>query len=158
MYFYDFYQVEDFLNATGKSEGEVLRVSAVGGYGMQQSAVGGYGMQQSPQVYPERDIDRGTPQRSKSPKPSRSERGKQRIRLDRQEYYEPSSPKKGSSNRRAQSPSYRVQSPTRVSFEGVTHYFIHYFNHDLFVDPFFPCVYPTIQLSGSISSLYYSRF
>lgn len=75
-----------------------------------------HGGRHSPQMYPERDVNQGMPQRSKSPKPSRSQRGKS---PSQQEYYEPMSPKKGSTHRRAQSPSYRAQSPTRVSFEGV---------------------------------------
>ncbi|KAL4237536.1 hypothetical protein ACF0H5_002250 [Mactra antiquata] len=93
-------QVTDVLNTTGKSEGEVMRVSSVG-----------YPRQQQQQQYvPERDFNYVSPKRSKSPT-SRSH-GVESRKMG-------GSPKKDvTSQKRSKSPVYRPQSPTRVSFEG----------------------------------------
>ncbi|XP_052275900.1 TALPID3 protein-like isoform X2 [Dreissena polymorpha] len=105
-------QVTDVLNVTGRSEGEVIRVSALPRE------------DNNPQIVPERDssLDRGKQQlRSKSPRLSKS----QRMRSPEGGAYgerdgsHQSSPRKGKSpDKRAPSLSYRAQSPTRVSFEG----------------------------------------
>lgn len=92
---------------TGKSEGEVMRFS-----------VGQVNQQPIQQVYYDREYEHDMPQRSKSPKPSRSQRTRSpAVR----EYRSPDSPKKGSPQKPSQFSSYRAQSPTRVSFEGLHH-------------------------------------
>ncbi|XP_053401553.1 protein TALPID3-like isoform X2 [Mercenaria mercenaria] len=89
-------QVTDVLSTTGKSEGEVIRVVPAG----QQ------------QYIPERDMRHAAPTRSKSPRTRSPEDGASYQRGV-------SSPQKDrSSKKRSQSPGFRTQSPTRVSFEG----------------------------------------
>lgn len=92
-------QVTDVLTATGKSEGEVLHVSEA---------------RHQHEYIPERETIRVAPKRSKSPKSPRTRSPQGGIMPQRGVS---SHRKGGASRRRSQSPVYRSQSPTRVSFE-----------------------------------------
>ncbi|XP_052767112.1 protein TALPID3-like isoform X2 [Mya arenaria] len=105
-------QVTDVLSTTGKSEGEVIRVSAAPRHFEED------------QIYPERDESpaRSKPKRSKSPKPTKSQRTRSpQGGATYSQREESPSPHRGTQSRphhkRAPSPSFRAQSPTRVSFE-----------------------------------------